>query len=197
MAKLYRHRKELQEFRDAIIKGTVDELKSLLDKYPAYLNGWSVEDGPLFREQENLLIMAIEHERPDIVEYLIELRANVNIKIEPLGLAPLHVAVNKRSCPLAEILIANGADVHIRNRIDISPLHLAVSRNDIDMVEPLLLKGANPNAVSADHGSLNVVESETLLLVASRIDLRLTQLLINYGAKLDHRSKIPTLIFSR
>jgi ankyrin repeat protein len=64
------------------------------------------------------------------------------------GWTPLHMAAFFGQPALAEILLANGADVHARSRnaMDNTPLHAGVAGRATEVVAVLLAHGANVNA---------------------------------------------------
>lgn len=134
-----------------LTRGTIDEVESLLDEYPDILNGlgeeFAIVDGVP-------LITAIKHDRQDVAAILLRRGADINIHTMDVGIAPLHVAVAIGSLPFAQMLIENGADVNIRNQVDLCPLHVAVGMDNVDMVNLLLSKGADPNAVTVDRAPI-------------------------------------------
>ena len=60
---------------------------------------------------------------------------------------PLHWAAQKGHKEVAELLLANGADVNARNKYGDTPLHFAASAGSKDVVELLLAHGAEVNVV--------------------------------------------------
>jgi len=80
----------------------------------------------------------------DIAHYLYE------------GDTALHMAAAALRRPVAELLVAQGADVHARNRRGAEPLHYAADANRLEpdrqaeTVAYLLSIGADPNALNKD-----------------------------------------------
>jgi ankyrin repeat protein len=64
------------------------------------------------------------------------------------GLAPLHFAAAHRDLQVVETLLAQGADVHLRDKRQMTPLLFAVSSEDQNaaVVKALLAKGADTSA---------------------------------------------------
>jgi ankyrin repeat protein len=58
------------------------------------------------------------------------------------GNSPLHLAILSGESEYARSLINQGADLIIKNKLELSPLHLAVFLNNEDVASLLLLKGA-------------------------------------------------------
>lgn len=76
---------------------------------------------------------------------LISILKNKGISINETdnnGNTPLHVAILSGESMYARSLINLGADLIVKNKLELSPLHLAVFINNKDMSNLLLLKGA-------------------------------------------------------
>ena len=81
-----------------------------------------------------------------VIESLIAKGIKVNLQ-NRLGMAALHVAVNKSNFELVRLLLGKGrADVGLRNREGETPLHLAVKQGDSTVITLLLRNGADVNA---------------------------------------------------
>ncbi len=59
---------------------------------------------------------------------------------------PLHMAAEKGSRVLAELLLADGADVNAKDTSGYTPLHVAAGKGSRDVAELLLANGADVNA---------------------------------------------------
>jgi len=62
------------------------------------------------------------------------------------GFTPLHWAAHHGHKEIAELLIANGADVNAKNEGGFTPLHSAASLGYKEIIELLIAKGADVNA---------------------------------------------------
>ena len=65
------------------------------------------------------------------------------------GETPLHLAAWAKAA-LPSILIANGADVHAKDKNDLTPLHFAAEKNATETAALLLKNGADVNAKNND-----------------------------------------------
>ena len=76
--------------------------------------------------------------------------ADVNAK-DIVGKTPLHWAAGNEGRQVAELLIANGADVNAQSEMG-TPLHFAAAFGHKEIVELLIAKDAGVNAKSDDGG---------------------------------------------
>jgi len=74
--------------------------------------------------------------------------ADVNAK-DIVGKTPLHWAAGNEGRQVAELLIANGADVNAQSEMG-TPLHFAAAFGHKEIAELLIAKGAGVNAKSDD-----------------------------------------------
>ncbi|MEA5467874.1 protein kinase domain-containing protein [Spirulina sp. 06S082] len=91
---------------------------------------------------------------------------------------PLHIAVDKGSSDIVEILIAREADVNVRDEYNRTPLHW-VQR--VTIAQILLDAGADVNAFSRDRGT-------PLHWAIATNQLSLVQLFVAVGANLDAKN---------
>lgn len=84
------------------------------------------------------LHFATERNRIDVVEYLLSLGADPNIKANFRDLTPLHIAAEAASPELIGILLANAVECDVLDSNDNSPLHIAIANNKIDNTQTLL-----------------------------------------------------------
>jgi cytohesin len=94
--------------------------------------------------------LAVAQGNKDVVELLLAMGADINMKDNLVGVTPLFLAVEAAEKDIAELLLVNKADVNSMTNFGYTPLHEAVLRGDKDMVELLLAKGANVNARNAN-----------------------------------------------
>jgi ankyrin repeat protein len=118
-----------------------------------------------------------------VVELLAADRGLVNSYSHD-GWTPLHLAAFFGRPDIAEILLANGADVHARskNQMQNTPLHAAVAGKRTDIASVLLNHGAEVNATQ--HGGWTPLHA-----AAQNGDVELARLLIALGADVKARAE--------
>ena len=90
--------------------------------------------------------------RENVVNILLNAKADVNVRDPVKGRTPLHLAVlNSDGGDLAQRLIDARADVHAGDKNDMTPLHYAAFCNNVDAMKVLLDAGADP-ATKDDEG---------------------------------------------
>ncbi|CAN0435725.1 unnamed protein product, partial [Scytosiphon promiscuus] len=129
----------------AVRLGDVDGAKLLLWHRADFTTPDSYGHTPLHK--------AALHNKPGMVDLLVEMGANVRARGSTDEKTPLHMAAEVRAVSAARSLLLHGADVNKRDVLGMSPLHRAafVSENDqaAEMIELLLEWGADEKAV--DH----------------------------------------------
>jgi len=90
---------------------------------------------------------AVFSSTPDIVEYLIQAGADVNL---PHGgrVTPLYFACSCGNVEMARVLIQRGADLNIKDECGDSPLQMAAIGNHLDIVDLLVASGADVSGFS-------------------------------------------------
>lgn len=98
-----------------------------------------------------LLYAAAKDGHIDICEYLLQLGAKVDIKIED-GSMPLHIACKNYHFSVVKILVKYRADVNACTNDQFTPLHFALKTENLDMMKCLIRAGAIlqdiPNRIS-------------------------------------------------
>src|SRR2546430_8522769 len=119
------------EFVRLVVKGEVDEVSRQLAAHPAFATA-AAEVGASRLGAATFFFSEIAH-------YLYA------------GDTALHMAAAAFRRPVAELLVAHGADCHAKNRRGAEPLHYAADANHWDptaqaeTIEYPLVDGADPN----------------------------------------------------
>lgn len=137
-----------------------------------------VEDGVdvnyrRYRKDDTALILASHNGHKDIVEYLLEKGADVNIRGEDNQTA-LVCALSEKHYEIAKILIDNDANANLVTSI-IIPLRVAIHADQKELVELMLQKGADVNLREWTGGS-------ALLSAIEKKDVEIVKLLLKNGA---------------
>lgn len=116
-------------------------------------------------------------DRADVVRFLIDHGAKINLKSEPWSL--LTWAMSCGSVKVAKLLIEKGADINIKTDFG-TPLHAAAGSGSGELVEFLLSHGAEVNAKDkfGDTPLHAAMSNDSVEVVGS---------LIKYGAKIGAR----------
>jgi len=124
------------DFVRVVVAGDIDEVSRRLAASPA-LATRSSDVGATRQESADFFFA-------DIAHYLYE------------GDTALHMAAAAFRRPVAELLVAHGADCRAKNRREAEPLHYAADANRRDptaqaeMITYLISIGADPNALNRD-----------------------------------------------
>jgi len=163
-------------FFEAVEKDDIEQLKLLISKV-ADVNSVKDPNGM------TLLHQAVRYGHMDIVKFLMNKGADVNVMDEhTYTKTPLGWAAVRGRAAVAELLIANGADVNVRGNYGHTPLWLAAAYGHPDVVELLFSKGANIEA--ADHWH------RTPLYRAVQVNHpKMVKLLLERGANIEARDQ--------
>ncbi|MBI2422340.1 MAG: ankyrin repeat domain-containing protein [Candidatus Hydrogenedentes bacterium] len=126
---------------------------------------------------ENLLPNIVRAGAVDMVSFLIELGANVNLANPKDGCTALHAAMDTADTAMAGLLLAKGARADARNSAGDTPLHRAVRNNRIEHVRALLEHHVDINALANPPAT-------ALHLAVSEERADIAALLIERGADL-------------
>ena len=127
---------------DYLHSGSLDKVRQWLDQRPEDLNAY-VSDG------YTPLQVACMFGHEAVVSFLLDRFALVNtISDNQARTTALHLAVSFRdedvAARIAELLIANGAEMNAPQKGGQTPLHHAVAKGSLKVVEVLVLSGADP-----------------------------------------------------
>ena len=102
----------------------------------------------------------------------------INLRDSETGEMALHMVTKRRDAPWMNFLIANGADVNVRDNAGTTPLMTAAQLGFIDGIQILVRRKANINAVNG--------RGETALIIAVQLRSALVvRELLSAGAKPD------------
>jgi ankyrin repeat protein/Tfp pilus assembly protein PilF len=126
---------------DAVIKGTVEDIRYFLEQKDVDLNardeiGYTLLEFAVERDDDN---------SADIVKFLISKGADVHAK-NSKGWTPLYTV---KKADIAKLLISAGAEVNAKDIIGFTPLHIV--RNS-DIAKLLISTGADVNAKDIKWG---------------------------------------------
>ncbi len=189
------------ELFTAIRAGDTGKITELLDGDPGLLdakdeNGLNTLTIAKYSRQESIAQMLVDRGakldifsasmagiQARLVELLAHDRGLVN-SYSTDGWTPLHVAAFFSQKEIAEVLLANGADVHARSRnaMGNTALHASVAARNADVVPVLLAHGADVNA--RQHGGFVPLHA-----AAQTGDVELASLLIAHGADVKARAE--------
>jgi hypothetical protein len=126
----------LQRAHNAVTEDNLPLLKQLLDAHPEILNqGY-------YKENNTLLYSAAARGKADVVEELLNRKADVNVRNQ-LGRTPLFGCITSPATnEIAQMLLDHGADFTIANNSGKTPLKLAIEKNRQDIVDLLQQHGA-------------------------------------------------------
>jgi len=146
------------DFIRVVVDGDIDHASRRLAESPALAT--TPSDAGATRQRSSSFFFA------DIAHYLYE------------GDTALHMAAAAFRRPVAELLVAHGADCRARNRRGAEPLHYAADANrwnptaQAETIGYLLSIGANPNAVDSGGVTplLRAVRTRSLPAVRALLD---------------------------
>ncbi|MCK5155253.1 MAG: ankyrin repeat domain-containing protein, partial [Spirochaetales bacterium] len=136
--------------------------------------------------------MAVQWDYPEIVSYLIEQGANINVHNFE-GFTPIHYAVKNNSIKICQVLMNNGALINARDSYSNTPLHTAISWESVQAAKFLLLRGANVHL-------RNLSGNTPLHTAVLQRDQNSVKMLIEYNASLESRDNMgrtPLLLSAR
>ncbi|EKP06434.1 ankyrin repeat protein [Leptospira kirschneri str. 2008720114] len=157
-------------FFNSIRSGNVKRIRNLLQ------NGFNPNLN--FYHGITSLSIALKYHRLEIVQVLIEYRADTNLVDQSTGFTPLihSILENDFSLDMMFVLIRNGADLDRKDERGMSPLHHCVNEGKLEALRFLLERGADPNA--QDRDGVTCIH----LAKSSQGMSEFVELLLKYGA---------------
>ncbi|XP_033936121.1 cyclin-dependent kinase 4 inhibitor C [Pseudochaenichthys georgianus] len=129
------------ELCTAAARGEKRKVAELLKK-GAEVNG--------FNNYNRTALQVVNWACPDVVEALLSVGADFNIRDPVLGLTPLHDAARAGYIGSVEKLVQCGSDVNLCEERGNLPLHLAAMEGNLEVIRLLIGLTANPRARNAE-----------------------------------------------
>jgi ankyrin repeat protein len=159
------------EIQKAVFKGDFNRVVALLKDHPELVeNKDSLGQTPL--------IVAVNHNKPEIMELLLANGADVNAR-DAKGHTPLILAMwVYNHDKMVRLLLAKGADVNLEDRWKMTALAYAVQEARIADAKILIANDANINVVSG---------SSPLFFAVFGMHREMVELLLENGADVNYR----------
>ena len=88
---------------------------------------------------DDMFLCAITTNSIDILKLLIELGANVNLKVKKYNdITPLHIGALMGKIEIVKLLLKEGANVNSKDKYGDTPLHFAALENRIKIAKLLM-----------------------------------------------------------
>lgn len=164
-----------QDIYQAIQKGDLALVKTMLEKDSALLNSYANEDKPLH--------FAAKLNQKDIAEYLVFKGGEMNARgNDIIDFTPVTWAIRNGNKEMTEMFLKNGANLQYRTWLGESYLHFAALFNRKELAEFFIDQGIDINTVK--NGGLTPLH---IAVVAGNPDI--VRLLVQKGADLELKSK--------
>jgi len=160
----------------AAINGRIEVVKELL-KAKADINKQCIECWNM-----SALMGAAAYDQPDMVQLLLDKRAEVNLQGNEYYTALNYAAHGSGSLEIVQKLIKAGADPNIKTQYGDNALTLAIDAENFHLVEPLLKAGADPN-VESHNGFIALIQA------SAKGNVEAVKLLLEYGADVNKQTK--------
>ena len=132
---------------------------------------------------------AVYWDETEMVELLLGANSDVNAQNE-LGATPLWLACTEGRSRMVKRLLRSGADPNIALRMGETPLMAASRAGNAEAVAALLAGGADAHASEPSRGQT------ALMWAVAELHPKVVQVLIDYGADIEARSKIRRLVWN-
>lgn len=167
---------------DLLQEDGIHQLRKVTEQIRLFLIQNGAECNPVSKEKyeksilNDKLFKACENDKLDDVKELISKGANINA--QPFGKTPLITASENGFYDIVEILIDNGADIHLKDFKGDTPLNWAVSWGRTKIVNFLIQKGAIVN-------TFNNAGHTPLIQAVDEGYVEIVKLLIDNGANVN------------
>lgn len=138
-------------------------------------------------EQRDLFFDLIEKNDIVKVKEIIEGGFDINI-LNKYGSSALHVAISKKSIPMANILIGLGINLNIQNKEGKTSLQLAAEYNLIEIAEVLLEKKADLS-IQDKYGN-QPLWTAVFNDKGKNERIKMINLFLKNGADINHRNNV-------
>ena len=127
-------------------KNELEEVKNQIENKKRDIN-FQLKDG------RTALIYASCNGTLDIVKYLCENGANLNLVDKEYNNSALMFAIGHNNEEVAKYLIEKGADITVKNTNGDTPLHFACIKGNLNLVKLLHEKGCDLNEFNKEHNN--------------------------------------------
>ncbi|CAG5088607.1 Similar to RF_0381: Putative ankyrin repeat protein RF_0381 (Rickettsia felis (strain ATCC VR-1525 / URRWXCal2)) [Cotesia congregata] len=139
-----------------------------------------------------LLCMAVRNGDEELIDYLINRKADVNKSLPPENENPLLIAAGKGNTEVFKKLYHLGADINLSSSKDLSTLTIAALCGHHGIIKFLIEQGLDVNVTEPDHGF------RLLHHAATSSNTELVELLLENNAEIDakHHNGITPLFYA-
>ncbi|KAJ8667125.1 hypothetical protein QAD02_008787 [Eretmocerus hayati] len=164
----------------AIRKGNLSQVKSLINKHGLHSKAWL--------GGYNLLIEALQNRHAEVAKLLLEHGSQVNTNNRQPTDTPLHFAAIAGDVDVVKMILSRRAKIDAVNQEGVTPLYNAVDHNNVEVTILLLKHGAKASVVDYYNQSLLhiAVQRECYLIV----QVLLTKVETNVNAQ-DEYGRVP------
>lgn len=179
-----------------------EPVSNKVEKILNNIKNGTINPNTIYEDGRTLLINFIdydeinEYERYLIINELIRIDCDVNLRDSANGQTPLYYAAQENKLHIARLLIKNGAEVDaIQTNTLQTPLHAAVGSGNVELVKLLLNNGADINSKSKT-GTTAIVKAIMVYImhINSNNNNPLSMLLTYNNSAQDMKETIDLLI---
>lgn len=168
-----------------IVRDNSEELKKQINTFLEKVNKHGV-NYINFQTKNTVLHLACKNGNVEIIQKLINLKANVELHNDDEG-TPLHIACKSKSINIIKMLIKTGANINTQNKFGQTPLYLtcvnSLGKDTVEVIKFLLdlnanvsLKDSNGNTIlhricESDYISLEYPKKIIQMLLKNNLNL--------------------------